>query len=104
MAVAEDGHTPYFENTFLQLEGRVTRGTESFFTESIADGEIARDLELPRSADILVCEFTGHSCPVFWTADRLGTGKSPEPTGWKACATPQFMESGIVPPKHGLIQ
>ena len=34
-------------------------------------------------ADILVGEFTGHSCPVFQRA----TGKSPELAGWKACAT-----------------
>jgi hypothetical protein len=29
---------------------------------------------------ILVCGFTGHSCPVFL---KLATGKSPEPAGWK---------------------
>jgi hypothetical protein len=26
----------------------------------------------------------GHSCPV---SQELATGKSPEPAGWKACAT-----------------
>ena len=36
------------------------------------------------SADILVCGFMGHSCPVF---QELATRKSPEPAGWKACAT-----------------
>jgi hypothetical protein len=36
------------------------------------------------SADILVCGFMGHSCPVF---QELASGKSPEPAGWKACST-----------------
>src|SRR6266576_4118766 len=35
----------------------------------------------PRSADILVCGFTGLSCPV-----NRATGKLPEAAGWKACA------------------
>jgi len=48
---------------------------------------------LARSADIPVCEFTGHSCPVILKPsatlcpDGLATGKSPIPAGWKACAT-----------------
>jgi len=28
---------------------------------------------------------------VSLTGDRLATGKSPQPAGWKACATAQFM-------------
>jgi hypothetical protein len=35
-------------------------------------------------ADIPVCRFTGLSSPVD---QRLATRKSPEPAGWKACAT-----------------
>jgi len=46
--------------------------------------------EPPRSADILVCGFTGHSCPVSLACEELATGKSPEPAGWKACATSRF--------------
>src|SRR6266487_5772572 len=43
--------------------------------------------EPPCSADIPVCGFAGHSCPVFLGCEELATGKSPEPAGWKACAT-----------------
>ncbi|MGA9451052.1 MAG: hypothetical protein WBW41_06870 [Verrucomicrobiia bacterium] len=35
-----------------------------------------------RSADLPVCGFGGHACPL-----ALATGKSPEPAGWKACST-----------------
>ena len=47
----------------------------------------------PSSADFLFCGFAGHSCPVSVSSNsgeyfhQLATGKSPEPAGWKACAT-----------------
>src|SRR5439155_8980003 len=46
--------------------------------------------EPPGSADIPVCGFTGHSCPVFLECEELATGKQPEPGGWKACPTSRF--------------
>jgi hypothetical protein len=64
--------------------------------------------EPPRSADIPVCGFTGHSCPVFLAFAAVATGhrragaalwraakaeKSPGPAGWKACATSRFRDT-----------
>jgi hypothetical protein len=104
MAVAEDGHTPYFENTFVQLEGRVTRDPESFFKKSLADGEIARNHELRSSAGWKACGFWGLSSPQLVGSPKHGTGMSRKPADKNVCATGQFMESGIVSPKCGLIQ
>src|SRR5262245_5923647 len=39
-----------------------------------------------QQSNIPVCGFMGLSSPVFLFL-KLGTGKFPEPAGWKACAT-----------------
>jgi hypothetical protein len=47
-----------------------------------------------RSADIPVCGFTELSSFVFL---ELATGKSPEPAGWKVCATSRFIRAAPFP-------